>query len=85
MKPAFKVIILISLCIVFAFAQFRSNVPTTSIPTNLNGELNTKNDLTILDFNRFNIQQTFSMSMASNNQHSFSIAGLTNNISYLWS
>ena len=84
MKPTFKLIILISLCIVFAFAQFRSNVPATSIPTNLNGEINSKHDLTIIDFNRFNIQQTFSMAMASNNQHSFSIAGLTNNISYLW-
>ena len=49
-----------------------------------NGEINSKHDLTIIDFNRFNIQQTFSMAMASNNQHSFSIAGLTNNISYLW-
>ena len=87
MKPVLNIIITIVISIVCASAQFRSDIPASSIPTNINGELNNNsnnnNYLTILDPSRFSLQQSFAMSIASNNRNSFSTAGFTNHISYM--
>tara|TARA_S200000501_G_scaffold310513_1_gene300749 strand:+ start:27 stop:494 length:468 start_codon:yes stop_codon:yes gene_type:complete len=63
------------------YAQFRHETPINSLPTNLNGEL--ENSSSIFSPNRININHSFSMSMHNINNHSTSIAGYTNNISYL--
>lgn len=83
MKPTINLIITIILSFVGASAQFRSDIPVNSIPTNINGELNSYNDLALFDPSRFSLKQSFSMSMASNSHHAFSTAGFTNSISYL--
>ena len=63
------------------YAQFRHETPINSLPTNLNGEL--ENSSSIFSPHRININHSFSMSMHNINNHSTSIAGYTNNISYL--
>lgn len=63
------------------YAQFKHETPIKSLPTNLNGELD--NSSSIFSLHRININHSFSMSMHNFNNHSTSIAGYTNNISYL--
>ena len=63
------------------YAQFRHETPINSLPTNLNGELD--NSSSIFSPHRININHSFSMSMHNINNQSTSIAGYTNNISYL--
>ena len=63
------------------YAQFKHETPIKSLPTNLNGELD--NSSSIFSLHRININHSFSMSMHNINNHSTSIAGYTNNISYL--
>ena len=63
------------------YAQFRHKTPINSLPTNLNGEL--ENSSSIFSPYRININHSFSMSMHNINNHSTSIAGYTNNISFL--
>ena len=63
------------------YAQFRHETPINSLPTNLNGEL--ENSSSIFSPYRININHSFSMSMHNINNYSTSIAGYTNNISYL--
>ena len=65
------------------FAQFRADIQTGSIPTNLNGEMDSQASLSLFDPHRFNISYGFTMSMVSYGQSMFSVAGLTNRISYL--
>jgi hypothetical protein len=64
------------------FSQFINDIPLQQLPTNLNGEL--ENSFSIFGSNRFNINHGFSMSMHSINNQNISIAGYTNNISYLF-
>ena len=63
------------------YSQFRHETPINSLPTNLNGEL--ENSSSIFSPYRININHSFSMSMHNINNYSTSIAGYTNNISYL--
>ena len=53
------------------------------IPTNLNGELDTKPSLSFFDSERFDISHGISMTMMSNGPDMYSLTGLTNRISYL--
>ena len=64
-------------------SQFINDIPLQKLPTNLNGEL--ENSFSIFDSNRLNINHGFSMSMHNINNQNISIAGYTNNISYLFS
>ena len=75
--------ILIVLLLGIATAQFRSELPIQSLPTNLNGELDNQRSLSLFDAGRFDMSHGFSMSMLSNGQQSFSVMGFTNNINYL--
>ena len=82
MKRTLKqILIVLSLGIVTA--QFRSELPIQSLPTNLNGELDNQKSLSLFDSGRFDMSHGFSMSMLSNGQHSFSVMGFTNNLNYL--
>ena len=66
-----------------AIAQFRSELPVQSLPTNLNGELDNQESVSLFNPDRFNLIHGFTMSMLSNGQYSYSVMGLTNNINYL--
>ena len=83
MRVPLKPILLISLFLSMLFAQFRADIQTGSIPTNLNGEMDSQASLSLFDPHRFNISHGFTMSMVSYGQSMFSVAGLTNRISYL--
>ncbi len=75
--------ILIVLLLGIATAQFRSELPIQSLPTNLNGELDNQRSLSLFDPGRLDMSHGFSMSMLSNGLHSFSVMGFTNNLNYL--
>ena len=64
-------------------AQFKSDLQIGKIPTNLNGELDSRPSLSLLDPERFDMSYGLSMSMMSNGQSMYSLTGLTNRISYL--
>ena len=64
-------------------AQFKSDLQIGEIPTNLNGELNSRVSLSIFDPERFDMSHGLSMTMMSNGQNMYSLTGLTNRISYL--
>ena len=64
-------------------AQFKSDLQIGEIPTNLNGELNSRVSLSIFDPERFDMSHGLSMTMISNGQSMYSLTGLTNRISYL--
>ena len=64
-------------------AQFKSNLQIGEIPTNLNGELDSRPSLSLFDPERFDMSYGLSMSMMSNGQSMYSLTGLTNRISYL--
>ena len=64
-------------------AQFKSDLQIGEIPTNLNGELDSRPSLSLFDSKRFNMSYGLSMSMMSNGQSMYSLTGLTNRISYL--
>ena len=66
-----------------AFAQFRMDAPVQSLPTNLNGELDTQPALSLFDPARFDISHGFTMSMMSMGGQSVSLAGFTNRITYM--
>ena len=66
-----------------AFAQFRMDVPVQSLPTNLNGELDTQPSLSFFDPARFDLSHGFTMSMMSMGGQSVSLAGFTNRITYM--
>ena len=63
-------------------AQFKSDLQIGKIPTNLNGELNSRPSLSLFDPERFDISYGLSMSMMSNGGNMYSLTGLTNRISY---
>jgi|TARA_B100001094_G_C18101575_1_gene756052 hypothetical protein len=81
MKKTILYFILFFLISEDVFSQFRHNTPVQSLPTNLNGELD--NTSSIFNPNRININHSFSMSMHNINNQNTSVAGYTNNISYL--
>ena len=64
-------------------AQFRMDVPTQTLPTNLNGELDAQPSLSLFDPARFDMSHGFTMSMMSVGGQSVSMAGFTNRITYL--
>ena len=64
-------------------AQFKSDLQIGEIPTNLNGELDSRSSLSLFDPKRFDMSYGLSMSMMSNGQSMYSLTGLTNRISYL--
>ena len=64
-------------------AQFKSDLQIGEIPTNLNGELNSRVSLSLFDPERFDMSHGLSMTMMSNGQNMYSLTGLTNRISYL--
>jgi len=64
-------------------AQFKSDLQVGQIPTNLNGELDSRPSLSLFDPERFDMSYGLSMSMMSNGQNMYSLTGLTNRISYL--
>ena len=64
-------------------AQFKSDLQIGEIPTNLNGELDSRPSLSLFDPKKFDMSYGLSMSMMSNGQNVYSLTGLTNRISYL--
>ena len=64
-------------------AQFKSDLQIGEIPTNLNGELDSRPSLSLFDPEKFDMSYGLSMSMMSNGQNMYSLTGLTNRISYL--
>ena len=64
-------------------AQFKSDLQVGQIPTNLNGELDSRPSLSLFDPERFDMSYGLSMSMMSNGQNMYSLTGLTNRITYL--
>ena len=82
MKGTLKQILIVIL-LGIATAQFRSELPIQSLPTNLNGELDNQRSISLFNPGRFDMSHGFSMSMQSNGQHSFSVMGFTNNLNYL--
>ena len=64
-------------------AQFKSDLQVGQIPTNLNGELDSRPSLSLFHPERFDMSYGLSMSMMSNGQNMYSLTGLTNRISYL--
>ena len=64
-------------------AQFKSDLQIGEIPTNLNGELDSRPSLSFFDSERFDMSHGLSMTMISNGQNMYSLTGLTNRISYL--
>ena len=63
-------------------AQFKSDLAVKTIPSNLNGELDPKQFLSIFDARRFDISHGISMSMVSSGHEMHSITGFSNNITY---
>ena len=63
MGPTFKPILIKFLLAGLVFAQFRTDVPVQSLPTNLNGELDTQPSLSLFDPTRFDISHGFTVSM----------------------
>ena len=83
MKRTLKPILIKFLLAGLVFAQFRTDVPVQSLPTNLNGELDTQPSLSLFDPTRFDISHGFTVSMMSMGGQSVSLAGFTNRITYM--
>ena len=83
MKRTLKPILIKFLLAGMGFAQFRTDIPIQSLPTNLNGELDAQPSLSFFDPNRFDISHGFTMSMMSMGGQSVSLAGFTNRITYM--
>ena len=83
MRHNFKQLITPFLLTGIILAQFRMDVPTQTLPTNLNGELDAQPSLSLFDPARFNMSHGFTMSTMSVGGQSVSMAGFTNRITYL--
>ena len=83
MKQTLKPILASLLLCGVTIAQFRTELPVKSLPTNLNGELDNQPSLALFDPDRFNLSHGFTMSMLSNGNHSYSVAGLNSTMNYL--
>lgn len=64
------------------FGQFKKDIATNSLPSNLNGELNNIHHSSLFNPARFDIQHGFSMSMSSLGGNPISMAAYTSDISY---
>lgn len=71
-------IILFNLC----YGQFRSEIPLKRVPSNLNGELDSGQYFSIFDLDKFEINQSFNMSMITTGVESFSLLSFSNQMSY---
>ena len=71
-------------CIIIntAFSQFIPEHAPKLVPNNLHGQLD-YSALSLFDSDRFDIQQGFSISMMNVGNQSVSVAGYSNNITYL--
>jgi hypothetical protein len=78
-KPLLTVIFLSGIIL----AQFRMDVPTQTLPTNLNGELDAPPSLFLFDTAPFDMRHGFTMSMMTIGGQSVSMAGFTNRITYM--
>ena len=78
-----KLILAIITFVATLSAQFKSDLQIGEIPTNLNGELESRPSLSLFNPERFDMSYGLSMSMMSNGQNMYSLTGLTNRISYL--
>ena len=65
-------------------AQFISNAPLKTLPTQLNGGLK-NNSISFLNPNRFSMNQAFSISMMNSGGQSITVASFANNINYKFS
>ena len=81
MRKIFKKNLIIVL-VGFLSGQFRVDAPPQTIPTNLNGELDSKLSISLFDPSRFNINHSFTMQMMSLGGHPISMAGYNNQITY---
>ena len=63
MRRTLKPILIKFLLAGVAFAQFRMDAPVQSLPTNLNGELDTQPSLSLFDPARFDISHGFTLSL----------------------
>ncbi|MBL7013055.1 MAG: hypothetical protein ISR83_01420 [Candidatus Marinimicrobia bacterium] len=64
-----------------AFSQFISQIPSQTLPTNLNGEMD-QSSIGFLNSNRFDMNHGFSVSMLNVGGQNMSMAAYTNQISY---
>jgi len=83
MRHIFKPLITVIFLSGIILAQFRMDVPTKTLPTNLNGELDAQPSLSLFDPARFDMSHGFTISMMSIGGQSVSMAGFTNRITYM--
>ena len=83
MRHIFKPLITVIFLSGIILAQFRMDVPTQTLPTNLNGELDAQPSLSLFDPARFDMSHGFTMSMMTIGGQSLSMAGFTNRITYM--
>ena len=83
MRFLIKTILIIELSIEVMPAQFINDLEPNSIPWSIHNQDKYQSSLSFLDPSRFNINHSFTMSMISGSQGMLSLAGLSNNISYL--
>ena len=83
MRHIFKPLITVIFLSGIILAQFRMDVPTQTLPTNLNGELDAQPSLSLFDPARFDMSHGFTMSMMTIGGQSVSMAGFTNRITYM--
>ena len=83
MYDKIKIMLLTIMFVAALPAQFKSDLQIGETPTNLNGELDSRQSLSLFDPERFDMSYGLSMSMMSNGQSMYSLTGLTNRISYL--
>ena len=83
MRHIFKPLLIVIFLSGIILAQFRMDVPTQTLPTNLNGELDAQPSLSLFDPVRFDMSHGFTMSMMSMGGQSVSMAGFTNRITYM--
>ena len=81
MKRNIYTTLLFGILISAVYPQFIENHRPEIIPNNIHGQLD-YSSISLLDPQRFDIQQGFSMSMMSLGKQSVSVAGYTNNITY---
>jgi hypothetical protein len=83
MRHIFKPLVTVIFLSGIILAQFRMDVPTQTLPTNLNGELDAQPSLSLFDPARFDMSHGFTMSMMTIGGQSVSMAGFTNRITYM--
>ena len=79
-----KKTILFTFIILFnlSYGQFRSEVPLKRVPSNLNGDLDSGRYFSIFDLDKFEMNQSFNMSMITTSVESFSLLSFSNQMSY---